>query len=637
MSDDSVSRRRFLRATGGVTSAVLIAGCSGGQDGTPTETEPSDGEDGGDGDGDDGMDGGDGGTSTDDGDGGDGMDGGDEPQSGGTMNLINATMTSLDPVAVGDTASGIVANQIYEPLFEYPNGEPEAEPRLAANYDVSDDFTTYTVELADARFQNDGGELTAADVIYSWERLAAAENTARSYFILDSLNIAYETNDEGAYEPGTLAIEAVDDKTVEFTLERPFHSTLEMLAYGNFAIHPENIVGDVPGYDGQIDQETLATSESYGTGPFVLDHWESGEEAEVVRYNGYREEDRPYLDAINWAIIEDDEAEYTYSVNENADMLEIPTGQYDPGKVNVENEEGDKAFGTYGPLDSGSASGEEVNYMRVPEISTRYLAFDIPNTPRAVRQAAAYAINRREISDSLFKGRQPPGWHFTPPSIFPGGAEAYDEHVQNEYPYGIEETLIDEARQVMEDAGYGEDNPYDLTINAYNAQVYVDIGENLRDKLQAAYINVSVEPTEFATIIQRGQEGSLQAYTLGWIADWPAPDNFLQLLAPEFSDVQELGQQALSYINWNRSDSEYATQAQEAWETISDNLEPSDEAEQARRDAYLQIEEANWQECGFINLTHGLGERFWYDHLHVEPHGGMGGSRQRHGETWKEQ
>jgi peptide/nickel transport system substrate-binding protein len=616
----SLSRRRFLQATGGAAGAAAIAGCTG-DDETPTE-EPADGDGGGDGDG-DGED-----TETE-----------TEPeiQTGGTMNRINATMTTLDPVAIGDTASGRVGNQAYEPLFEYPDGEAEAAQRLAANFEVSDDALTYTFELGDAEFHNDGGTLSAQDVVYSFERLANAEHTARSYFILDLLNIAHETDDEGAYVPGSMQIEAVDDQTVSVTLERAFHATVEMLAYGNFAIHPENIVGDVEGYDGEIEYEELANSTTYGTGPFQLDYWEQGDEAQVVAFDGYREENKPYLDAINWAVIEEDEAAYQYAVNGNADAFGIPTAKYDPNKVQVNRTEGAKEFGEYGPLESGEASGQNVNYLRVPELATYYLAFDVSNTPRAVRQATAYVLNRREISQAVFKNRFPPAYHFSPPATYPGGSEAYDQHVQDAYPYGIEETQIDQAKQVMEDAGYGPDNQYDLTFNAYEAQTYIDLVEQLRDKLASAHMNIEVEPTQFSTIIEKGQNGTLQAYTLGWIADWPRPDNFLQLLAPKNTNVQELGGEALSYINWSEVDSEWKRQAEEAWAQVENNLEPTDAAAEARAEAYVQIEEANWQEAGFINLIHSAGERFWYDRLHIAPSGGMGGSRQRHEETWKEQ
>jgi peptide/nickel transport system substrate-binding protein len=52
--------------------------------------------------------------------------------------------------------------------------------------------------------------------------------------------------------------------------------------------------------------------------------------------------------------------------------------------------------------------------------------------PKAVRQAMAYVINRQEFMANVFKDRYEPAFHLTPPQIFPGGVEAYDQHVQGQ-------------------------------------------------------------------------------------------------------------------------------------------------------------------------------------------------------------
>ncbi|MCU4801229.1 ABC transporter substrate-binding protein [Halobacteria archaeon HArc-gm2] len=615
LDKDNLSRRDFLKGTGGVAGASVLAGCDGGGSGDSTPAESTD-------------------TTS-------GSDGGD---AGTTLNMINTgTMTSLDPVAISDTASGIVANQCYEGLMTYPNANPEVEQNLATGYETSDDFLEYTFTLQEGvQYHNDMGELTASDVVYSWERLAASPASERAYFILDSMGIeaqnqngeAYATGDE--YQPGSMQVEATGDYEVSFTLRRPFHATMQMLAYGNFAIHPEGIVGDIEGYDGEVDQETIATSASYGTGPFVLDFWEQGDSAQVTAFEDFRRDDQPKLDAINWAIIEKPEPQYRYATNGNADLLKIPTQYYDPGKVSVEETtEAGQEMGTYGPISSGSLNGTTVNYLRTPEIGTYYIAFDVSNTEPAVRKAVAYMVNREEIANSTFKKRQPVAYHLTPPAIYPGGAEAYDQHVEENYPYGLAESQIENAKQVMEEAGYGPDNQYELTINSYQG-IFTEMVRGLRDKLSAAHINASVEPTDFATIIEKGKKGNLQCYTLGWIADWPAPDNFVQLMAPEYTDVAELGQSALTYTNWSEIDTDAKTQAQEAWDTISNNLDPSDEATQTRAEAYVQLEEANWEDVVLINIVHGATERFYGDNVSVEPFGGMGISRQTHYTTTKE-
>ncbi len=79
---------------------------------------------------------------------------------------------------------------------------------MAADYEVSDDFTTYTFQLKDATFHN-GDTVTASDFAYAFERLTASDNSSRAYFVLDSLGVTHETTTETVdgeeqevYKPG---------------------------------------------------------------------------------------------------------------------------------------------------------------------------------------------------------------------------------------------------------------------------------------------------------------------------------------------------------------------------------------------------------------------------------------------------
>ncbi|WP_137286044.1 ABC transporter substrate-binding protein [Halorussus salinisoli] len=589
MSEKSnMSRRSFLKATGGTASAVAITGTAAGQETTTAQQEGG---------------------------------------KGGTLNLINATMSTLDPIKATDTASGVVIQQIFDALMNYPDGEIEVENLLAESFETSDDFTTYTFNIKQgAQYHGDFGEVTAQDFVYSWERLAASDESRRAYFILSSIGIQHETDDEGNYQPGTLAVEAVDDYTLRMTLEEPFHATLPMLAYTSFAALPEGILGDIEGYDGEMEYEEFATSNPIGAGPFQFETWQSNDEAEVSRFDDYHGE-TPQLDAVNWRIIEDDNARYTYAMNRNADYFPIPTPFYDPNKVSVENTDDlGRDVGTYGPV----RNGETLNYLGVATINAFYIGFNTAQVEKPARVAAAYAMNQQQVIEQIFKGRGEAAYHFTPPNIYPGGPDAYDQHAQQNYPYGYNETQLQQARQVMEEAGYGPNNQYQFTFTIYEgSDTWQQTGQLLRDQLASAHIQMNIETAPFSTLLQRGREGNLQAYSLGWIMDWPAPDNFLQLLNPPQTDTSQ--DAPISYVNW--SGTEAAQQATSAYEQIQDNPAPTDEAEQARNESYVQIEEANWEDVVFLPVYHRTDERFWYDNVDIEKFGGAGTSRQMYDTT----
>ncbi|MFD1513162.1 ABC transporter substrate-binding protein [Halomarina rubra] len=630
MTDSSgLSRRRFLQATGGAAGVAALAGCLG-----------LGGDDGNDGGND--SDGNGNGNGTGNG-GGDGNESTPEPQSGGTFRMINSTMTTFDPVAAGDEASGYVVTQIHDALMNYPNGDTSVENLLASNVERSDDDTTYTFTLNDATF-HDGNTVTAQDFVYSFERLARSPKSVRSYFILDSLGIAHETDGDGNYVAESLNVSAEDEKTLKITLAEPFHMTLQMLAYSSFAVIPQDAIGiDIDAERTGSGEEAedapeyteFATSSPIGCGPFSFDFWEKGTAAEVSKYDDYYGESA-YLDKVHWQVIEDDNAMFNYAMSQNVDRFNVPTPRYDRSKVkNTSKDDQGRTVGEYGPF---QANGETVDYLKVPEVSTFYIAFNTQEVPKPVRQAFAHAINQESLSSRVFKDRQAPAYHLTPPLVFPGEnpAENYDSHVQENYPYGIGESQVPEAKQVMEDAGYSSNEKFELTLTHYESTTWNEMAQIIRQQLQSAHIDMTIESAEFSTLLDRGQNGNLQAYTLGWIADWPAGDNFLQLINPPNTYTGETG--VLTYTNWGRDEATEASQsAAEAWETIQANPGPGDDAEQARADAYLKMEEANWEDVILVNMFHGATERFKYKYMHMPAFGAMGESRQKFTSFWKEQ
>ncbi|WP_266079207.1 ABC transporter substrate-binding protein [Haladaptatus caseinilyticus] len=597
---DNLTRRRFLKATGGAATAAALAGCTGGGNG-------------------------------------DGGGNGNGGNSGNKLQLINPTMTTLDPVKATDTASGTVIQQIFDPLMNYPNGQVSVENLLVKEHTVSDDKTTYTFKLKEGVKFHNGKEVTAKDVVYSWRRLAESTNSRRAYFILDSIGVkhdsttkTYKDSDGEKHEltvakPNSLALKTTGDYELEMTLQKPFHSTLEMLAYTSFAVIPEGIVGDINGYNGEMKHSKFATKNPVGAGPFKFKSWKSDDHAEVTKYEDYHDE-KAKVDGVHWKILSEPNARHTYGItNKRADIVyesSLPTAQYDPNKVkNTSTDDQGRIVGEYGPTNSDAT----MNYLGVSTISSYYMGFNTEAVPKAVRQACAYAMNQETLVKEVFKGRGESAYHFTPPMIYPGGAKQYKSHAESKYPYGFNESQLDKAKQVMKDAGYGPNNPFKFEFTVYQSSTtWPKVGKLLRDKLKSAHIEMSVNSAPFNTLLSRGRKGNLEAYSLGWIMDWPAPDNFLGLLYPPLTDTSKSSPQA--YTNW--SGTKASKQATKAWEKIQNNRGPTKKEEQAREQAYVTMEEANWEDVTFLPTYHLLSERFSYDWVDVPKYGGAGFSRQ---------
>ena len=613
MTDNSnLSRRRFLQATGGAAAAVALAGCTddggnGNQTTTGSETTTS-------------------GTTTSE---TTTDDGGSGSNAANTFQRINSTMSTLDPIKATDTASGVVIQQIFDALMNYPNGEVEPVNLLAKDYQTSSDFTKYTFNLKKGAKYHNGKEVTAKDVVYSFERLAQSENSRRQYFILDSIGVKHQTEtvtqdgeESEVYKPNSLAISAPDKYTFEMELSGPFHSTLPMLAYTSFSVIPEGIVGDIKGYEGRMSHKEFSTSNPIGAGPFQFEKWQPNTECRISRFEDYHGE-KAKLSGVRWQIMSDPNAMYNYSMNKNSDLVSIPTSKYDPNKIkNTSTDDMGRTVGEYGPLRNGLTA----DYLAVATINSFYIGFNTNNVEKPARQAMAYAMNQKTMVEQAFKGRGATAYMFTPPSIFPGGANAYRKKAKEEYPYGYNQSMMDKARQVMEDAGYNQNNKYKFTFTMYKSgTAWHTMGQVLRDQLTACHIDMQLEKAPFATLLKRGRNGNLDAYSLGWIMDWPAPDNFLQLLNPPQTDTSKPA--PTSYLNW--SGTEASQRAKEAWKKIEQNQAPTDAAQKKRNEAYIAMEEANWEDVCFLNVYHQIDERFSYKWVDMPKFGGAGMSRMK--------
>jgi len=290
---------------------------------------------------------------------------------------------------------------------------------------------------------------------------------------------------------------------------------LDVLTYTAFSIVPEGIVGDIDGYEGEVSHDEFRQNMGNGTGPFQFDYFTLDEELRVTTFDDYHGETAS-IDSLHWAIIEGTEPTYTYAIEENADIFGLPTQYYDPDKVSVsETDDRGRDVGTYGELENG----ETVNYLGVPELVTRYLAFNARSVPIEVRRACAFVLNQEQIVNELFSGRGVPAYSFTPRGIWPTGQDGYEEFA-DEYPFSPNENDLESAQAVLEMSDYSSDNPFSMTATTYDSQTYMDAVGYLRDSLAGNGVEIQVDPAGFAILQERGYNGNLEMYTLGWGWSW---------------------------------------------------------------------------------------------------------------------
>jgi peptide/nickel transport system substrate-binding protein len=496
---------------------------------------------------------------------------------------------------------------LHESLFEYENGTLPATGLLATDYSVSDDFLTYTFELKEGVTFHDGSELTASDVVYSWRRLAESPNNRNSenFIVGNIMNVEHDETEDGEIVPDSMALEAVDEYTVEMTLATPFHGVVGHLTDTILSVIPEGVVGDIEGYEGEFDYETWVSSEATGSGPFQLDEWEEGNAVTMDSFGDYHGS-VANLDGARSQIVADPNARYTRAVNEqNADIFSIPRSQFNPNNVTIEEElEDGRELGTYGPV-----NGTTLNYGATSLPRTQYLIFHTLNVEKPARQAIAYAVNQQVVSQEVTKGQGEPAYFLTPPNAFPGGPPNYQSIAESRYPYGYNTSMIEEGRSVMEEAGYGPNNMYETSMmypSDSQASEWETFAQLLRDLSQSIHIDLSLESAPASTLTNRAIDGNFDIYAVFNALTWMEADATLQYAYPN----------PYTWTRWGQGDggmSQPAQTAAEAWERYSENRVPTEEAQEARNELYIELEEANWNDMTELPLWHPTDQTYWYD------------------------
>ncbi|MFB6270229.1 MAG: ABC transporter substrate-binding protein [Halobacterium sp.] len=611
---DNLSRRRFLEGTGAAAAAAAVAGCTGGSDSSDSATTEA-------------------ATESDSSGGQTTEEQLDYDSSKRYRGVMVGTASTLDPIKANDTASGMHVTNIFDALMNYPDGEPTAEPLLATGYETANGGRDITFTLKEGATYNNGDEVTAQDVVYSFERLAASENSRDSKSILSTLAIEHETEtvtnskgeEEERYVPGTLGIDVHGDYEFTIHIEEPFYAVFELLAQTPYSLLPEGIVGDIEGYEGEMDYEEFARSDPVGAGPYELAEWEQASRISLDARDDYHGE-TPKNAGLDYTVFTETNPAYTYATtNVNADAPYIPSGKFDPELRNFEGtDENGRKYGTYGPIGD---SGLTADYFETPTLSTFYNAFNCQAVPKHVRQAVAHVMNQQTINEQLINTPGKPAYFFTPPALFPGGPSAYEEHAKD-YPYGYGKAQLDEARQIMEDEGYSSSNQYKLAFDMYSSLASSfgqDMYTLLRDKLQQAHIDLELRTADWSTFLNRGRNGNFEFFTLGWIAGYPGADKFTALLDPE-NTVPGEGE---AYTHWTEDTGDAAAKAKQAWDRIENNFGPSEDAAEVRAEAYLEMEKANWEDAVLIPWQHGIDQGYSYEWVEAPRFGAMGPSRKK--------
>jgi peptide/nickel transport system substrate-binding protein len=391
---------------------------------------------------------------------------------GGTLRVgTEQDADNLDPALAATGPSINIVQHAYDSLMMLDESLVP-QPQLAESVDQPDELTYVFHLRRGVRFHN-GRELTADDVLYTFERLQdPGTGSPYSFYFLNVTSIT-----------------APDPYTVEFRLSAPDATLLSNLARPNAGIVAREAVEE----NGDLRRAVV------GTGPFKLVDWQPGSRLVMERHDDYFVEGQPVLDRIEFLPITDETARTNALRTGAVDMI------YPVPSKDVETLRGLQGIEVVG--------GYDLNYIMVPINITRE-PFDDPN----VRRAVAMALDREAIGLGAFDGyaKPLPGGPLVPP--FWAGSDIA--------PY--EKPDLAEARRLLAAAGYPNGFATSISIPAGYA-VYQRSAEMFQADLSKIGINVEIDASEVGIWLDKiWTSGDYDTYLVRfWGIDFTDPDGAL--------------------------------------------------------------------------------------------------------------
>ena len=412
---------------------------------------------------------------------------------GGTLVRLGGDPPTLDPHLTTDATSATYIVEVFGGLVTI-DFNLNVVPDIAKSWDISSDGRTYTFHLReDAKFHS-GKPVSAQDFKWSLER--ATDPLTAAPTVDEYLGDIIGAEDKlGGNVREVTGVRVVDDHTLEITIDEPKSYFLAKLTYPTaFVLDQENV---------ESNRRWFRTPN--GTGPFKLEEYVPGETMLLARNESYHL-GPPLLEKVEFIL------------SGGTAMLMYETGEIHVTGVGVADL--DLVQDPQNPLNAQLKRAP-------PSFSTDYIGMNVNEPPfddLKVRQALNYAIDKHAISRDVLADLVVPATGILPPG-FPGHNAGLTGYTYNP----------EKARQLLSESKYGgdlEDFPRIIltTAGSFGSSVGLDLEVVLEMWRQNLGIEVEILQTEYATYLQDLVKRRFQMFQIGWVADYPDPENFLDLL-----------------------------------------------------------------------------------------------------------
>ena len=404
---------------------------------------------------------------------------------GDNVRILIGAATTLDPALQGDIGSAAISAQLFEGLTAF-DPQLNVRPALAQSWDILDGGRRIVFHLRPNLTFSDGTPITGEDVVRSWLRILDPQQPSPLVSLIGDVEgaLAYARGQNA--DPATVGLKS-NGLDVEVRLTRPAADFVSVVASPTFAVVPPGVGSDpnalLPGRFVASGAYTLKDTNDQKTTIVANDHYWAG---------------KPTIPTI----------ELLHDIGGRS-----PVQAFEDGDVDLTN-----VF----PFDATWIAYDDKlgpQLRQGTSLSTNYYGFDTTKPPFndvRVRQAFAKAVDWRRVVSLVAGPTSTVATGMVPPGI-PGRSDkdflpAYD-------PEG--------ARKLLADAGYpgGKGFP-ETTFMTFGSPYDAAVVDEIKKQLG---VDLSYEVSNGDYFTRLAQDPP-QMWSMGWVADYPNPNDFLGIL-----------------------------------------------------------------------------------------------------------
>ncbi len=385
------------------------------------------------------------------------------------------------------------------------DGQPV--PAIAESYDLSEDGTVYTFHLREDAVWSNGDPVTAADFVFGWQRAVDPAVASEYAYMLSDIGQVQNAAEiiAGEMDKSELGIKALDDYTLEVTLNVPVSYFLSLMYFPTF--YPVNQAF----YESVGDTFATSPETTLSNGAFVLDAYEPAATAfHLTKNPDYYNADSVQLAGLNYQVIQDSQQA----------LMSYQTGDLDITLVNGEQVDQVKDDPEFTTIGAGYLWYVSPNMDAVPELANLN-----------IRLAMTFALDREAITQDVLKDGSTPVYTAVPPQFATGPDGSDFAEDQPRYAdvcaYDADKAL-EYWNQGLSELGISS-LTLDMVVDADDApqKVAQVLKEQWETTLPGLTVNLVIEPKKQR--VEDMQNGNFQIGLTRWGPDYADPMTYLSM------------------------------------------------------------------------------------------------------------